>query len=273
MKRHPSLEPFSRDHNDGLIQARRLEVDGAAALPAFRDSWNREMKDHFEEEERLLPPLCASESAERLRSEHRQIESLAASAAGDEDARRLATILHDHIRWEERELFIEVERAHEASLRSLASQTAGIERKRDDARRRELVARRPTGPAVPPLADLTYLARTARGSGPEWGMETEDLNATLLVWQAGEGVSEHVNEELDVMIVGVEGEGEVTVDGHVFVLSPGQTVVVPKGAVRSVCARSARFAHLNVHRRRRKLTLGPLPPRRSTPVDNNHGQP
>lgn len=264
MKRHLSLEPFSRDHNDGLIQARRLDLDGAAALPGFHEAWQRHMRDHFEEEERLLIPLCDPASGVRLQSEHRQIQELAESAVSDKDARRLGRLLNDHIRWEERELFVRIEHSSEPTLRSLAEETSGVERKRDDARRAELVARRPRGEDAPPLADLRYLATVAPARGPQWGLETEDLNATLLVWQAGEGVPEHVNDEVDVLILSVEGEGEVSVDGRVFVLAAGQTIVVPKGASRSVRAKSGRFAHLNVHRRRRKLALGTIPKREST---------
>jgi hypothetical protein len=32
------------------------------------------------------------------------------------------------------------------------------------------------------------------GSGPVWGAESDDLNATLLVWSAGTGPLEHVND-------------------------------------------------------------------------------
>jgi mannose-6-phosphate isomerase-like protein (cupin superfamily) len=262
MKRHPSLEPFSRDHNDGLIQARRLDLDGAAALPGFRTLWDGDLRDHFDEEERLLLPLCDADWGDRLRAEHAAIAARVGTAATDEEARELGTLLHDHIRWEERELFPYLERRlTEATLRSLTIETDRVERKRDNPLRAELVARRPKGPDEPPLADLAYLAAVAPGGGPRWGLETSDLNATFLAWSAGEGVAEHVNEEVDVLMVVVEGEGDVTVDGHAFRLTAGQTVAIPKGQLRSVRAVSERFAYLNVHGRRRKLALGTLPPR------------
>jgi hypothetical protein len=47
------------------------------------------------------------------------------------------------------------------------------------------------------IVDLTEL----EGRGPAWGTASEELNATLLVWRAGEGQPEHVNEGRDVAVV------------------------------------------------------------------------
>lgn len=271
MKRHSSLEPFSRDHNEGLILARRLDLDGVAALPALRECWDREMRDHFKEEERLLVPLCDSSLVTRLRDEHRQIETLIETAATDDEARRLGELLHDHIRWEERELFVRIEEFGEATLRSLAEETERVERKRTDLRRTELVGRRPKPSSEPPMANLRYLAAVADAKGPQWGLDSEDLNATLLMWHEGEGVPAHVNDELDVLVIGIEGCGKVVVDGETFSLGAGETVLIPKGASRSLIAQSARFAYLNVHRRRRKLAIDTIPKR--TPHGSERSDP
>jgi quercetin dioxygenase-like cupin family protein len=73
-------------------------------------------------------------------------------------------------------------------------------------------------------------------------------------------VGEHVNAELDVLLVGVRGRGEVLVDGRALALGPGDLVLVPRGARRGTRATTERFAYLTVHRRRQGLRLG-LPPR------------
>ncbi len=255
MKRHPALEPFSRDHNYGLILARRLS-EGVDSLPAFREAWEVELRDHFEEEERLLLPICSEEEAERMRREHQEIATLGANASTDHEARRLGELLHDHIRWEERELFVALEsRANEASLRSLSLATRNLERRRGKANplRAELVARRPSVPTEPPMADLAYLATVSATAGPQWGLETEDLNATLLTWSRGEGIAAHVNHEVDVLIVVLAGEVTVTIDDVAYPLREGQSVAIPKGTNRSLATTSDRAAHLNVHRRRRRL--------------------
>jgi quercetin dioxygenase-like cupin family protein len=75
-------------------------------------------------------------------------------------------------------------------------------------------------------------------------------------FDAGGGVGEHVNEELDVIFVGVAGSGVVRVEGDEHPLSAGTLVIVPKGVRRSTHASSDGFAYLTVHRRRGPLQIG-----------------
>jgi mannose-6-phosphate isomerase-like protein (cupin superfamily) len=103
------------------------------------------------------------------------------------------------------------------------------------------------------LVDLTTIA----GRGPAWGMETEDLNATLLVWREGEGQPAHVNAERDVAIVALVGSGTLVVDGDEHVLRPGMLAVVPRGARRSVVAGPDGLRCVTVHRRRGGLQITP----------------
>ena len=69
MKRAFALEPFSRDHNDGLHLARTLKEERPAAPALAREAWEGELADHFAEEERLLGPLASGDSAKRLAQE------------------------------------------------------------------------------------------------------------------------------------------------------------------------------------------------------------
>lgn len=143
MKRHPALEPFSRDHNDGLILARNLELDRDGAIEAMRLAWNVELEDHFAEEERLLIPLASEAAADRLRAEHEEIARRVQRLPDEPEA--LGDLLRDHIRWEERVLFVEIEmNATEAQLATLAEQTDALELRRHehDAQRKRLVRRR-----------------------------------------------------------------------------------------------------------------------------------
>jgi quercetin dioxygenase-like cupin family protein len=75
-------------------------------------------------------------------------------------------------------------------------------------------------------------------------------------FDAGGGVGEHVNEELDIVFVGVAGSGFVRVEEEEHALSTGTLVFVPRGARRSTLATSHGFAYLTVHRRRGPLTIG-----------------
>jgi len=90
-----------------------------------------------------------------------------------------------------------------------------------------------------------------------WALEESgELNANLVRFDAGGGVEEHVNDEVDVLFVGVAGWGTVRVDGEGHALSAGTLVFVPKGARRSTGASSDGFAYLTVHRRRGPLRIG-----------------
>jgi quercetin dioxygenase-like cupin family protein len=103
------------------------------------------------------------------------------------------------------------------------------------------------------VVDLRALAQESTVRQPVWAYQSADLNVNLLAWDAGEGVVEHINSEVDVLLVGIAGEGRVEVDGTVHALRAGQAIIVPKGARRAIHAASDRFAYLTCHRRRAGL--------------------
>lgn len=117
-------------------------------------------------------------------------------------------------------------------------------------------------PGGPPteVVDLAGLAQEERSRGAAWALRSPDLDANLVVFGAGEGVGAHVNAEVDVLLVGVAGEGVVEVDGRSHPLRAGQLLLVPKGARRATRAVADRFAYLSCHRRRAGLL--PSGPRR-----------
>jgi len=152
LKRHATLQPLSREHMGGLIQARRLrqaaDLDRASrvrAIAGFLDAWRSEIGAHFEDEERMLLPLVRSPALrDRLLHEHSDLRRLAercerepeAAASDAELVRELGVKLHDHIRWEEREFFEAVQRDHPQALAALASEAAFIETHRPGSRAR-----------------------------------------------------------------------------------------------------------------------------------------
>lgn len=103
------------------------------------------------------------------------------------------------------------------------------------------------------LVDLDGLA----GAGPVWGMASEDLNATVLCWAAGEGVSDHVNAERDVLLVVTAGSGVVAVDGRRYEVRRHSAMLVPKGCWRSIEAGAEGLRYLSVHLRRGGLQIEP----------------
>jgi quercetin dioxygenase-like cupin family protein len=104
------------------------------------------------------------------------------------------------------------------------------------------------------------LAAAAEHAGAIWSLEHGgDLNANLVRFPAGRGAGEHVDEEVDVLVVGVSGVGVVEVDGQEHPLRAGTVAFVAKGARRSTRGGSGDFAYLTVHRRRGPLGIGGPP--------------
>jgi quercetin dioxygenase-like cupin family protein len=110
------------------------------------------------------------------------------------------------------------------------------------------------------ILDLYEKLATGERAGVVWTLEQgADINVNLVRFPAGRGVSEHINEEVDVLVVGVAGSGLIEVDGHEHHLRAGTVAFVPKGARRSTMSESGDFAYLTVHRRRGPLQIGDLP--------------
>ena len=103
------------------------------------------------------------------------------------------------------------------------------------------------------VVDLAALVQERTIRQPVWAYQSADLNVNLLVWGADEGVVEHVNSEVDVLLVGIVGDGLIEVDGMAHLLRSGQAVIIPKGVRRAIRSTSGRFAYLTCHRRRAGL--------------------
>jgi mannose-6-phosphate isomerase-like protein (cupin superfamily) len=99
------------------------------------------------------------------------------------------------------------------------------------------------------------------GTGPLWGMASTDLNATLLAWPPGHGVDPHVNAELDVLVVVLDGTGSVIIDGEAHPLAPGSAILIPRATRRAITAGGAGLRYLSVHRRRGPLQIQSAPDR------------
>jgi hemerythrin-like domain-containing protein len=137
MKRAEALQPLSREHLSALLAAKELKeaADLKQATLAFLDFWRSDGKRHFRVEEEVLLPTWAAhadvdrDGVSRMLNEHLAIRCealrLAAGEATLEDARELGRLLHDHVRFEERQLFPTVEDALDAD--SLGRLAAAIE--------------------------------------------------------------------------------------------------------------------------------------------------
>ncbi|MEJ7901535.1 MAG: hypothetical protein WKF63_06780, partial [Thermomicrobiales bacterium] len=74
----------------------------------------------------------------------------------------------------------------------------------------------------PIMHDLPHLARLAMGMKPVWSHQGEDLNLNLISCTAGQGVDRHLNTEVDVVMIGIDGDGSVELNDIWHALGPGQ---------------------------------------------------
>jgi hemerythrin-like domain-containing protein len=249
MRRHRALIPLSHDHHEALVAARQLRQgadapDQAAAARAFLAFFATSAVPHFREEEELLFPRVADaveaqELVVHALLEHQRLHAAAAELRelvirGNTEAvvaghmRLLASLLENHVRLEERRLFPLIE-------------------------------------TLLPEETLTALADagTVRDSGPVWETESEELNATLLDWRAGEGPAEHVNNERDVLVVVLAGSAIVRMEDDERELAVGEATIITKGRLRKISAGREGVRYLSVHRRRPPLQIARAPRRNS----------
>jgi mannose-6-phosphate isomerase-like protein (cupin superfamily) len=108
-----------------------------------------------------------------------------------------------------------------------------------------------------PLA-VDLLRVTSAGRGAAWSLpHGGDLDANLVRLGSDDEIAEHVNTEVDVVMVIVDGSGEVRADGWSAALRPGVVVLVPRNCARAIRAGADGIGYLTVHRRRGPLQIGP----------------
>ena len=150
MKRHPSLRPFSDDHHQGLVNARRLkraasgeEPNATKAAHDFLEFWRRDTSLHFRKEEEVLLPVLARYGGDlekrpvlQMLTQHARIRGLAMQLSDElerdgvrqDSLRNLGEHLEAHIRLEERLVFPLVEEIlPEHALQEVASRLAVFE--------------------------------------------------------------------------------------------------------------------------------------------------
>lgn len=103
--------------------------------------------------------------------------------------------------------------------------------------------------------DMARKAAEDPGQGALWGIETQDLDCTLVAWPEGLGVAEHTNNEVDVLMIVMEGRALIELSGANQELAQGQLLLIRKGTPRRIEALYGRLVYLNVHKRRKPMTL------------------
>jgi hypothetical protein len=142
LKRHPALQPFSREHVVGLFHAHQLmwlsngraRFDMPTTVANFSRAWNQNISEHFTNEEIILAPLAVTrESIARLMSEHQDVrqkcgELFTSTQLTEQLCYQVGRALELHIRWEEHHFFPEIENTlSEQDLTVLAARTQAME--------------------------------------------------------------------------------------------------------------------------------------------------
>ncbi len=112
---------------------------------------------------------------------------------------------------------------------------------------------------VPPRVALGELV-ARDGHGAIWSLpHGGDLDANAVRLRSGEEIGEHVNDDVDVLVVVWSGDGRIEIDGTPTALSAGIVVSVERGRRRRITAGDSDLVYLSVHRRRDPLTIRAYP--------------
>lgn len=120
IKRSKELAPLSREHHDGLLFAWKIKQGLANGTPVetlcnfTRWFWSNHIKPHFKDEEKVLVKFLPKDNplVQQMFKEHAQIRDLIISLDKEPDTNSLqllAEFLSNHIRFEERKLFVYAE--------------------------------------------------------------------------------------------------------------------------------------------------------------------
>ncbi|MGW4896597.1 hypothetical protein ACWEQL_30730 [Kitasatospora sp. NPDC004240] len=111
------------------------------------------------------------------------------------------------------------------------------------------------------IVDDLLREAAADAAGALWRLTGEDrqLDANVVRMRPDATVADHVEPDLDVLVLGLSGEGTLRCAGTAHDLRPGVLRLVPRGAARGVSAGPDGVVYLTVHRRRPGMAIRPRP--------------
>ncbi len=135
IKRNKHILQLSKDHHFTLLfswkirQGLKHEADVERIKKYVQYFWQRDMQDHFREEEDILFAPVKDAEVQKAIEDHRQIKEqidLLKTSTGEEASKQLTTLadlVDAHVRYEERELFPHLENVlTEAQLETIGAQ-------------------------------------------------------------------------------------------------------------------------------------------------------
>jgi quercetin dioxygenase-like cupin family protein len=91
--------------------------------------------------------------------------------------------------------------------------------------------------------------------GVVWSGAPSGVNVNLVVLEGGSAIGDHRNDEVDVLVVVIEGSAIVHVDDATWTLHATDALLVPKGARRSIDASDDGVRYLTIHAARAPLAI------------------
>lgn len=141
MKRNQNLIPLSRDHHFGLLccwkvnQGLKKGISYERIKAYINFFWKERLKNHFDAEDFVFAPVEKDENFMKMENEHLEIETIITQINTSSDSnllKQFAQILEKHIRFEERELFTNLEQVlSEDELNQIGIKLDEIETKGD----------------------------------------------------------------------------------------------------------------------------------------------
>lgn len=109
------------------------------------------------------------------------------------------------------------------------------------------------------LTELTGLLRQAPADsgGALWRLtdQARQLDANVIRLRPGAEVATHLEADLDVLLLVIDGWGHIELDGHRQHLPPASVAWMPRGVRRAVSSGPDGLVYLTAHRRRQGLTI------------------
>lgn len=93
------------------------------------------------------------------------------------------------------------------------------------------------------------------------------LDANLVQLAPRQHIDVHAEPDLDVLIVVMDGTGDLRAENLTMRLAAGLVAWLPRGSSRSLAAGDEGLAYFSVHRRRPGMQIGLKPPPAMTPMD------
>lgn len=128
LKRHTALRGFSTDHHHGLVLCRTVRnaiekgIEPERVSRYVRWFFDYNLKPHFSLEEQIMFPVLGTDhpNVQIALKQHAQIIALVQSQPSESVLEEFAEVLENHIRFEERVLFGQIQSAAtETELRQI----------------------------------------------------------------------------------------------------------------------------------------------------------